>query len=54
MNGEGRLGNTMAEAEGWAATIDGPAYVTDQQTAIRVVDGKVDVVSEGQWTTINT
>ena len=42
-------GNSMAEAEAWAATIDGPAYVIDDSTAIRVVDGTVDVVSEGQW-----
>jgi dipeptidase E len=53
VNGEGRPGNTMAEAEAWAATIDGPAYVTDEQTAIQVVDGTVQVVSEGQWTQLN-
>jgi dipeptidase E len=41
--------NTMAAAERWAADIDGPAYAIDDQTAIRVVDGAVDVVSEGQW-----
>lgn len=50
VNGEGRPGNTMAEAEAWAATISGPAYVLDDESAIRVVDGVVDVVSEGQWT----
>ncbi len=43
--------NTMAHAERWAATIDGPAYAIDEQTAITVVDGHVDVVSEGRWTT---
>ena len=41
--------NTMAEAERWAADIGGPAYAIDDQTAIRVVDGTVEVVSEGQW-----
>jgi dipeptidase E len=41
--------NTMADAERWAAAIGGPAYVVDDQTAIRVVDDAVDVVSEGQW-----
>ena len=50
VNGEGRPGNTMAEAESWAAGISVPAYVVDDETAIRVVDGVVDVVSEGQWT----
>ena len=42
-------GNTMAAAERWAAEIQGPAYAIDDQTAIQVVDGAVDVVSEGQW-----
>ncbi|HET8614079.1 MAG TPA: Type 1 glutamine amidotransferase-like domain-containing protein [Actinomycetales bacterium] len=41
--------NTMENAERWAATIGGPAYAIDDQTAIRVVDGAVDVVSEGTW-----
>jgi len=41
--------NTMAAAESWAAEIAGPAYAIDDQTAIRVDDGRVDVVSEGQW-----
>ena len=41
--------NTLAEAERWAATIGGPAYAVDDQTAIRVVDGEVEVVSEGEW-----
>jgi dipeptidase E len=41
--------NTMAAAEGWAAGIGGPAYAIDDQTAIKVVDGAVEVVSEGHW-----
>jgi len=41
--------NTMADAERWAAGIGVPAYAIDEDTAIRVVDGEVDVVSEGQW-----
>jgi dipeptidase E len=40
----------MAEAEKWAAGIDGPAYAMDDQTAITVTDGAVEVVSEGRWT----
>jgi len=48
-----RPGNTMAEAEEWAATIDGPAYVVDDQTAFKVVDGEVEVVSEGTWTLLH-
>jgi dipeptidase E len=49
VNPEGTPGNTMAQAESWAAGIDGPAYAIDDETAISVVDGAVEVVSEGQW-----
>jgi dipeptidase E len=41
--------NTMAAAERWAADLSGPAYAIDDETAIKVVDGTVDVVSEGKW-----
>ena len=41
--------NTMAAAERWAADLGNPAYAIDDETAIRVVDGSVDVVSEGNW-----
>jgi dipeptidase E len=41
--------NTMAAAERWAAGLSNPAYAIDDDTAIRVVDGNVDVVSEGTW-----
>jgi hypothetical protein len=40
-------GNSMAEAERWAAEIPAPAYAIDDETAIKVVDGTVEVVSEG-------
>jgi len=41
--------NTMAAAERWAAAIAGPAYAIDEQTAIKVTDGTIEVVSEGHW-----
>ena len=41
--------NCMANAEKWAAGIPNPAYAIDDQTAIKVTDGSVDVVSEGHW-----
>ena len=41
--------NTMAAAEAWAAGLGGPAYAIDDETAIKVVDGAVEVVSEGHW-----
>ena len=46
---EGMPGNSMAEAEQWAAEIPNRAYAIDDQTAIKVVDGTVEVVSEGHW-----
>jgi dipeptidase E len=45
--------NTMAAAEQWAANLGNPAYAIDDDTAIKVVDGKVDVVSEGHWKLLN-
>src|SRR3954470_3555640 len=41
--------NTMAGAERWAAGLSGPAYAIDDETAIKVVDDTVDIVSEGHW-----
>jgi dipeptidase E len=45
--------HSMANAEQWAAGISGPAYAIDDETAIKVVDGTVEVVSEGQWKLFN-
>jgi dipeptidase E len=42
-------GNTIAAAERWAAGLPGAAYAIDDETAIKVVDGAIDVVSEGYW-----
>jgi len=41
--------NTMAEAERWAAGLSNPAYAIDDDTAIKVVDDTVELVSEGHW-----
>ncbi|GFE88247.1 hypothetical protein GCM10011488_32010 [Steroidobacter agaridevorans] len=41
--------NTLADAERWARDIGGPAYAIDDETAIKVVDGAVEVISEGHW-----
>jgi dipeptidase E len=41
--------NSMANAERWAAGIPNPAYAIDDQTAIKVSDGTVEVISEGHW-----
>jgi dipeptidase E len=41
--------NSMADAEKWAARLSVPAYAIDDQTAIQVTDGVVEVISEGHW-----
>jgi dipeptidase E len=41
--------NSMANAERWATRMPVPAYAIDDQTAIKVSDGTVEVVSEGHW-----
>ena len=41
--------NSMADAEKWAAGMPVPAYAIDDQTAIKVIDRVVEVVSEGHW-----
>ena len=41
--------NSMAELEKLAATLPMPSYLVDDQTAVRVVDGVIDVISEGNW-----
>jgi dipeptidase E len=40
---------TLANIEKWAAGISVPAYAIDDETAITVSDGTVEVVSEGHW-----
>ena len=41
--------NTLANAEKWAAGVPVPGYAIDDQTAIKVTDGSLEVVSEGHW-----
>lgn len=41
--------HSMANAEKWAAHVGVPAYAMDDQTAIKVVNGTVEVISEGRW-----
>jgi len=45
--------NTMADAEMWSATVPRPAYAIDDETAIKVVDGTVEVITEGHWKLFN-
>ena len=41
--------HSMANAEKWAAGISAAGYAIDDQTAIGVVEGTVELVSEGTW-----
>jgi dipeptidase E len=41
--------NSLANLEKWAAGVHVPSYAIDDQTAIKVVDGAVEVISEGHW-----
>jgi dipeptidase E len=41
--------NSMADAQTWAVGMPQPAYLIDDETAIKVVDDDVEVVSEGHW-----
>ena len=41
--------NSMSDVEEWAAGIPVPTYALDDESAIRVVDGTPEVVSEGNW-----
>jgi dipeptidase E len=41
--------NSLVNLEKLAATIPLPSYAIDDQTAIKVIDGTVEIVSEGNW-----
>jgi dipeptidase E len=41
--------STMTKVERMAAEVPVPTYAIDDQTAIKVVDGKMEVISEGHW-----
>jgi len=45
--------NTTEAAHRWAPQIGGPAYAIDDQTAVAVVDGVIEVISEGHWELLN-
>jgi dipeptidase E len=39
----------MANAARWAAGLPVPGYALDDETALKVIDDTIEVVSEGQW-----
>jgi len=44
---------SLANIEKWASGIPVPTYAIDDETAIKVTDGTVEVVSEGNWKLFN-
>jgi dipeptidase E len=42
-------GNSLAEAHSWASGLPVPTYAIDDETAIKVTDSTIEVVSEGHW-----
>lgn len=46
---EGMPDASLASIKTWAAGVPVPTYAIDDDTAIKVVDGAVEVISEGQW-----
>ena len=46
---KGHFASSSANAEKWASKLPVPFYAIDDETAIKVKDGSVEVVSEGQW-----
>ena len=41
--------NSFANIEKLASTIPVPSYAIDDNTAIKVINNNVEVISEGQW-----
>jgi dipeptidase E len=44
---------SLANAERWAGGLPVPTYAIDDETAIKVANGTVEVVSEGHWKLFN-
>lgn len=53
LNRQGFLDSTEANIEQWASRIPVPTYAIDDDTAIQVADGRIDVISEGHWNVFN-
>ena len=50
---EAKPDTSLANVERWAARLPVPMYAIDDQTAIKVANGTVEVVSEGSWKLFN-
>jgi dipeptidase E len=47
------LENTIQNAQIWSESIGIHSYAIDDQTAILVVDDKIEIISEGKWIEYN-
>jgi dipeptidase E len=45
--------HSLSNAEKWASKLPVPTYAFDDQTAIKVIDNYIEVVSEGNWKSFN-
>ena len=45
--------NTMADASRWAANMLVPCYAIDDDTALKVYDENIEVITEGHWKLFN-
>ena len=41
--------HNLANVERWAGTVDVPVYALDDESALKVRGGKIEVISEGHW-----
>jgi dipeptidase E len=53
LNSPGFPGRTMEWFEQAAAKLDFPIYALDDDSAVRVIDSQIDVVSAGKWRLLN-
>ena len=53
LNSEDFPDMSLAAMERAAAKVDGPLYAIDDSSAIMVVDGRVEVISDGDWHLFN-
>jgi dipeptidase E len=53
LNRPGMEDAELSNIQKWASGIPVPTYAIDDDTAIKVVDGTVEVISEGDWRLIN-
>jgi len=45
--------NSFANMQKLAATLPMPSYAIDDQTALKVIDGRIEIISEGNWKLFN-